>query len=126
MRLDIFPIPGYNHRLGLSLQSFFDRAGRRIGAVLAVALMAGYGVAFFFGPQGFQALLEKRREIRRLQERNITLAHENEQRKQRILRLEESRSEQEMEIRKQLKLARPGETTFILPEPPPEPAPVQH
>ena len=73
------------------------------------------------GPQGIQALLEKRREIRQLQEQNATAARENERRQERIRRLQNSTSEQEMEIRKQLKLLRPGETTFILPEAPKEP-----
>ena len=41
---------------------------------------------------------------------------ENDERKLRIQRLESSSSEQEVEIRKQLKLQRPGETTFILPD----------
>ena len=111
--------------MGPFLQSFFDHAGRRLGVALVVALLTAGAVAFFFGPQGFHALLEKRREIRELQERNTSLAREIEQRKGRIQRLEGSRSEQEMEIRKQLKLVRPGETTFILPESPTEPAPAQ-
>ena len=70
------------------------------------------------GPQGIEALLEKRREIRQLQEQNAGMVRENKRRRERITRLEESRSEQEMEIRKQLKLVRPGETTFILPDAP--------
>jgi hypothetical protein len=65
-----------------------------------------------------EALLEKHREVRRLEEQNAALAHEIEMRKERIQRLESSASEQEMEIRKQLKLLRPGETTFILPDQP--------
>lgn len=71
---------------------------------------------FLSGPQGLQSLIEKRREIRQLEEKNANIRLENERRKERIRRLQESRSEQEMEIRKQLKLQRPGETTFILPE----------
>lgn len=71
---------------------------------------------FLAGPQGLQTLIEKRREIRQLEERNANIRLENDRRKERIRRLQESRSEQEMEIRKQLKLQRPGETTFILPE----------
>lgn len=78
--------------------------------------MSAYGWLFLRGPQGFQSLVEKRREIRQLEERNEEIRVANELRKERILRLERSRSEQEMEIRKQLKLQRPGETTFILPE----------
>jgi hypothetical protein len=64
------------------------------------------------------ALMERRREVRRLEERNADLAHENELRRERLKRLQDSPSEQEMEIRKQLKLLRPGETTFILPDAP--------
>lgn len=91
-------------------------------------LVSAYGWVFLRGPQGLESLIEKRREIRALEERNANIQRENDRRKERIRRLEDSRSEQEMEIRKQLKLQRPGETTFILPEseqkekavPPPE------
>ena len=62
--------------------------------------------------------MERRREIRRLEERNAQFSHENELRRERLKRLQDSPSEQEMEIRKQLKLLRPGETTFILPDAP--------
>lgn len=93
-----------------------------------VILASAYGWVFLRGPQGLETLIEKRREIRELEERNANIRRENDRRKERIRRLQESRSEQEMEIRKQLKLQRPGETTFILPEseqkekpiPPPE------
>ena len=94
----------------------FHGSKRRAGLVLAVILVGAYGWMFLSGPQGFQSLIEKRREIRELEERNANIRLENDRRKERIRRLQESRSEQEMEIRKQLKLQRPGETTFILPE----------
>jgi cell division protein FtsB len=94
----------------------FQGSKRRAGIVLVVVLATAYGWVFLRGPQGFQSLIEKRREIRFLEERNANIKLENDRRKERIKRLEESRSEQEMEIRKQLKLQRPGETTFILPE----------
>jgi cell division protein FtsB len=81
-------------------------------------LVSAYGWATLKGPQGLDALLAKHREIRQLEEQNATFAHEIEMRKERIKRLENSASEQEMEIRKQLKLLRPGETTFILPDQP--------
>ena len=80
--------------------------------------MGIYGWVALHGPQGAQALFEKRREIRRLQEQNASMDRENERRREHIRRLEQSPSEQDMEIRKQLKLLRPGETTFILPEAP--------
>jgi len=93
------------------------------GAVVLAAIVIAYAWIAVSGPQGLQALLEKRREIRELQEQNATLNREIEHRRDRIRRLEESPSEQEMEIRKQLKLLKPGETTFILPDGPKEPDP---
>lgn len=98
--------------------------GRR-GALVLLAIVVAYAWIAVSGPQGLQTLLDKRREIRELQEQNAALTREIEHRRDRIRRLEGSKSEQEMEIRKQLKLLRPGETTFILPDAPkdPEPAP---
>ena len=93
------------------------------GALILLAIVIAYAWIAVSGPQGLQALLEKRREIRELQEQNATLTREIEHRRDRIRRLEDSRSEQEMEIRKQLKLLRPGETTFILPDGPKDPDP---
>ena len=95
------------------------------GAMVLLAIAIAYAWIAVSGPQGLQALLEKRREIRDLQEQNAVLTREIEHRRDRIRRLEESPSEQEMEIRKQLKLLKPGETEFILPDGPkdPEPAP---
>ena len=98
-------------------------AGRRAGLILAFAVVVVHGVVAVRGPQGIQALLDKHREIRQLEEHNAAIVRENERRKERIQRLQTSTSEQEMEIRKQLKLLRPGETTFILPEAPKENAP---
>lgn len=95
------------------------------GALILLAVVAVYAWIAVSGPQGLQTLLEKHREIRELQEQNAALTRELEHRRDRIRRLEDSRSEQEMEIRKQLKLLRPGETTFILPEGPKDASPAQ-
>jgi len=89
---------------------------RTLGFVIALMLVGAYGVVALRGPQGIPALLSKQQEIRKLQEQNADLAREIEYKRQRIERLKSSPSEQEMEIRKQLKLLRPGETSFILPE----------
>jgi cell division protein FtsB len=108
------------------LHVLLQKTTRRAGYVLIIAIVGAYGWIALRGPQGIEALLEKRREIRQLQEQNAGMVRENKRRRERITRLEESRSEQEMEIRKQLKLVRPGETTFILPDAPkdsPKPAP---
>jgi len=93
------------------------------GALILLAVVAVYAWIAVSGPQGLQTLLEKHREIRELQEQNAALTRELEHRRDRIRRLEDSRSEQEMEIRKQLKLQKPGETTFILPDGPKQPEP---
>lgn len=85
-------------------------------------MVAAYAITALRGPQGVEALLQKYREIRALEAQNTAAAVENQRRKERIERLRSSASEQEMEIRKQLKLLRPGETTFILPDAPKVPA----
>ena len=91
---------------------------RRTGWWIGIALVVVYGWITLRGPQGLEALFEKHREVRRLEEQNAARARENQLRQHHIERLENSPSEQEMEIRKQLKLLRPGETTFLLPDAP--------
>jgi cell division protein FtsB len=96
---------------------------RRFLIVVAFALIGAYGLEELRGPQGLPALREKWNEIRQLEEENANLQRENEYRRDRIKKLENSPSEQELEIRKKLKLLRPGETSFILPE---QPKPASH
>lgn len=91
---------------------------RRAAYVAILALAAAYGLVALRGPQGIPALFEKRREIRTLEEKNAAMRRANQERRERIQRLKDSQSEQELEIRKRLKLLRPGETSFILPDPP--------
>jgi Septum formation initiator len=91
---------------------------RLAGGAGAALLLCVCGWIAFRGPQGFPVLLEKQREIRQWEERNAALDRDNQLRRERLRRLVESPSEQDLEIRKQLKLLRPGETTFILPEGP--------
>lgn len=90
---------------------------RRAVMTGAIAVVCAYAVAALRGPQGMTALFTKRHEIQSLQDQNANLAREIHLKKERIERLKHSPSEQELEIRKKLKLLRPGETTFILPEP---------
>jgi cell division protein FtsB len=105
-------------------QSWIPAQRRRaLGILLGVTVLAAYAVTALRGPQGVETLFEKYREIRKLESHNAAAAMENERRKERIERLRSSASEQEMEIRKQLKLLRPGETTFILPDAPRPDAP---
>jgi cell division protein FtsB len=95
---------------------------RRVLILIAFAVVGAYGLAALRGPEGLPALREKWDEIRQLEEENANLQRENDYRRDRIKKLENSPSEQELEIRKKLKLLRPGETSFILPEQP-KPAP---
>ena len=91
-------------------------AVRRIAFAALLFVIGVYGFIALRGPQGVPALIEKRREIRQLEEENANLQRDNEYKKERIERLKNSASEQDIEIRKNLKLLKPGETSFILPD----------
>src|SRR5271170_5185245 len=93
-------------------------AVRRTVFLLVVGVIGVYGYLALRGPQGIPALREKWREIRTLEENNNNLQRENQYRRDRIEKLEKNPSAQELEIRKKLKLVRPGETSFILPDQP--------
>lgn len=109
-------------RQAISLHSGLFENTRRRKTIFALVLLLGAGLwAVVSGPRGLAEFLEKRAEIRRLQAENAALEAENASRRARIRRLEESRSEQELEIRKQLHLQRENEKTFILPSPQPAP-----
>lgn len=91
----------------------------RMTAYMAViALIGAYAAGVLRGPEGIPALMEKREEIRAVQEKNADLAKEIQQKRDRIERLRSSKAEQELEIRERLKLLRKGETSFILPDRP--------
>jgi len=91
------------------------KAAGRLVFLIVFALVAAYGYRTLRSPQGLPALREKWSEIRKMEEENAALERENDYRGQRILKLKSNPSEQELEIRKKLKLLRPGETSFILP-----------
>jgi cell division protein FtsB len=95
----------------------------RLGYALIVLVAASYALITLRGPQGVPALIQKQKEIRLLEKQNADLAREIESRRQRIQRLREDESEQELEIRQRLKLVRPGEKVFILQEPVAEKSP---
>ncbi|GEM_PF-5611793 len=75
------------------------------------------------GPQGLPALRQQWSEIRKLQKSNAELTAEVNAKSDRIRRLRDSQQEQEREIRGRLKLQKPNETTFIVPEEPADVAP---
>lgn len=83
------------------------------GAILLLA--GGYAYHTLQGQQGVAALFEKRETITRLQEETANLRQEVERRRERIRKLGDNRAEQELEIRRRLKYARPGESIIVLP-----------
>ena len=68
------------------------------------------------GAGGIPMVLERKRQIRELREQNADLQHSIEVRKERIKNLSENRSDQDLEIRRELRLLKNKETTFVLPE----------
>ncbi len=89
-----------------------------------VVVLAGFLVFFTLrGARGLSALREKEQRIRELQEQNAGLAKENQLKRDRIRKLRENQSEQELEIRRRLKLLKEKETTFILQDQPHEKKP---
>ncbi len=91
---------------------------RNLSFVAAFVLLGAYVILALRGPQGIPALLEKREEIRKLEEQNQSLRADVERRRERIKVLDSSPEAQELEIRKRLKLQRKGDTTLYLPEHP--------
>jgi cell division protein FtsB len=98
---------------------------RRAILLIVFALIGAYGLVELRSPQGIPALKQRWDDIRKLEEENANLQRENNYRRERIQKLESSSSEQELEIRKKLKLLRPGETSFILPPQPKQPPSTQ-
>lgn len=81
--------------------------------LITTGTVATMAWAVYNGSQGYRELMEKRQQIREMQEQNSILEKENEDRRIRIGRLNGNSSEEDMELRK-LNLAKPGETVFIL------------
>jgi cell division protein FtsB len=91
---------------------------KRLIYLAALVSMAVYGYIALTGPQGIPALRAKWNEIHQLEEQNANLQRENQVRKERLERLKNNPAEQDLEIRRRLKVQKPGETSFILPETP--------
>src|SRR5262245_48416521 len=86
----------------------------KVGVFLVIVLSSIYIYSALRGPQGLPAVFGTMEEIRAFQRKNAELKHEVEEREKRIERLRVSKSEQELEIRKRMKLVHPGETVFII------------
>ena len=83
-------------------------------STLALVLALGGVLLGWRGQGGIAAVFGKQREIRLLQEQNANLQKEIESKRERIRILSEDRSQQELEVRKQLGLVKKRETTFVL------------
>jgi cell division protein FtsB len=83
-------------------------------STLALVLAVGWVLLGWRGQGGISTVFDKQSEIRALQERNANLQKENEYKRERIRILSEDRSQQELEVRKQLGLVKKRETTFVL------------
>ena len=85
----------------------------RIAYAIALGLAIVYAFYTMRGPHGVAAWTQKRQEIRQLEERNATLSRENQLTREYIERLRKSQPEQELEIRRRLKLVKPNEKVFM-------------
>jgi cell division protein FtsB len=86
----------------------------RSAYIVALVLVVGYAFVALRGPHGIPTLIDKRQQVHELEKRNAGLAQEIERKKERIKRLENSASDQELEIRERLKLVHPEEKVYIL------------
>ena len=93
----------------------------RLAYVIVFLLVVTY--AFFAYPKGMHAWQEKQRQIQEMEKRNADLAREVERKREHVNRLTNNPSEQDLEIRKRLKLLRPDEKSYIVGEPDPAAAP---
>lgn len=90
---------------------------RLVRALAVVAVAAG----LFFGlrvPRSLAELRAKHQVIRQMQKANADLGKDVTEKRERVRRLRDDRSEQELEIKKRLKLQREGETAIVVPEGP--------
>jgi Sec-independent protein translocase protein TatA len=94
------------------MRSVVIRIGRAC-ALLAIVAFVFFGLRV---PRAIGDLRTKHEAIRRLQKENADLEKELKEKQDRVHKLRESRSEQELEIRRQLRYQREGETSIILPE----------
>src|SRR5437763_16968005 len=86
----------------------------RFAYVIVFLVVVTY--AFFAYPKGMHAWEDKQRQIQEMEKRNTALAQQVERKKEHVSRLKNTPAEQELEIRKRLKLLRPDEKSYIVGE----------
>ncbi|MEN6534437.1 MAG: septum formation initiator family protein [Bryobacteraceae bacterium] len=82
--------------------------------VVAFMVVAIYVIATLRSPEGVAAVLQKQGEIRKLQQQNADIEQGIRVKRERIRKLNEDSSEQDIVIRERLRLLKQGETTFII------------
>jgi cell division protein FtsB len=90
----------------------------KLGYAAVLISGASYAYMQLRGPNGVSALMEKRQEIHELEKQNEQLQRDVAAKKTRVERLKNNPEEQEMEIRKELKLLKPGEKSYIMQDTP--------
>ena len=90
---------------------------RGIVFALVFLAVASYAFVTLRGPHGIPALLEKNRQIEAVEKRNDGLAKAIERKRERIRRLQNNPAEQELEVRRRLKLVDPHEKVYIIGDP---------
>jgi len=79
---------------------------------IAIVMVIGFGIYTLRGSQGIPALMKKQAEIKELEKNNGDLAREIEKKRAKIKRLQDNPTEQDLEIRRQLRLVLPGEKVY--------------
>jgi len=85
----------------------------RLAYAIVFLLAAAYALIALSGPRGVHALMEKQAQIQEMERRNAELTRDIERERERIQRLAENPTEQDLEIRERLKLVHPGEKVYI-------------
>jgi len=84
---------------------------------LLLVFLAAVSYAFVAFPRGLRAWQERQRQIEEKEKSNTILVQQVERQKERIRRLTDDPAEQELEIRRRLKLYGADEKVFITGEP---------
>lgn len=93
-------------------------SGRIRSRLAIISLALGAAAVLALGmhlPQELIALSQNRDQIRALQVENNDLKKRLDERRERLRNLKENLNEQELEIRRTLRLYKPGDTVFIIP-----------
>ena len=90
----------------------------RLMVIVAVLLVSAFALVCLIGPTGLTAYLDKRKEISTLRSRKAALEREVSDLSKENRGLDVQTSEQELQIRRRLKLIKPKEKLFIFDQQP--------